>query len=180
MTDESTGSRAPIWLLAAALAGTTVMLSACGSGVGHAAEEPIRAESGLPVIPLTIETADGRTHRYRVEIAATPKQQERGLMFRRSMPADAGMLFPYDPPQLAAFWMANTYIPLDLIFISADGTVGRIAANAVPESRDPIPSGGLVKAVLELNGGEAARIGLSPGDKVGYRLDNRSGSKATN
>jgi uncharacterized membrane protein (UPF0127 family) len=127
------------------------------------AGEPNR---GLRVVPLSIETQDGRTHRYRIELAETPAQQERGMMFRREMAADTGMLFPMRPPRPAAFWMRNTFIPLDIIFIGADGRVRNIAERAKPLSDAPIPSDGPVAAVLELKAGEAARIGLRPGDPV--------------
>lgn len=130
---------------------------------GQAAGEP---NQGLRVVPLAIETRDGRIHRYRIELAETPAQQERGMMFRTEMAADAGMLFPMRPPRLAAFWMRNTFIPLDIIFIGADGRVRNIAERAKPLSETPIPSDGPVAAVLELKGGEAARIGLRPGDRV--------------
>ncbi|MDJ0512757.1 MAG: DUF192 domain-containing protein [Methyloceanibacter sp.] len=109
---------------------------------------------------------DKGAHSYTVEIAETPGEKARGLMFRRSMPQDRGMIFIYDPPQRATMWMRNTYIPLDMIFITEKGTVLRIEANTEPFSTDVIDAGGITKAVLELNAGEAARIGLKPGDHV--------------
>jgi uncharacterized membrane protein (UPF0127 family) len=127
------------------------------------------AQPQLVMVPLTLVTATGR-HSYQVEVAATPDQQEIGLMFRRAMAANHGMIFPFDPPREANFWMENTILPLDLVFIAADRTVHRIAASAKPYSRDIIESGGMVAAVLELGAGEAARIGLRPGDKVDYKL----------
>ena len=87
-------------------------------------------------------------------------------MFRTRMARRAGMLFPMSPPRVAAFWMENTLIPLDIVFIGPDRAVLNVAANAVPKSRDLLGSFGPVGAVLELNAGEAARIGLTPGDKV--------------
>jgi len=116
-------------------------------------------------VPLTIRTATGR-HNFTVEVAATPDEQAMGLMFRRSLAPDKGMIFPYDPPQDVAFWMKNTLIPLDMVFIRADGHVARIAANTVPMSLDPVPAGEPVAAVLEIAGGRAAQIGLKPGDVV--------------
>ena len=77
-------------------------------------------------MPLTIRSATG-THKFNVQVAATPEQQEQGLMFYRSLGPDEGMIFPYDPPQNVAFWMKNTLIPLDMVFIRADGTIARIA-----------------------------------------------------
>ena len=117
-------------------------------------------------MPLTITTAKGDTHRFTVEVARTPEQQARGLMERQSLAPDKGMLFPYEPPQAVAFWMKNTLIPLDIIFISPGGQILRIEANTVPLSEDPVGSGDAVEAVLELAGGRAAELGLAAGDKV--------------
>ena len=123
------------------------------------------AQTGLQQVPLTIHSTTG-DHRFTVEVAATPGQQETGLMFRRSLAGDRGMIFPYDPPQDVAFWMKNTLIPLDMVFIRADGTIARIAANTVPESLEPVPSGEPVAAVLEIRGGRAAELGIREGDRV--------------
>lgn len=112
-----------------------------------------------------LETASG-SHRYSVEIADTDSERARGLMFRRSLPKSGGMIFLYDQPQAIGMWMRNTYIPLDMIFIAAGGTVHRVETNTEPFSTDIIDSGGAVVAVLELNAGEANRIGLKPGDRV--------------
>jgi uncharacterized protein len=122
-----------------------------------------RGESGLETLKIT--TASGE-HAYQVEIAKNEAAREKGLMYRRFMPADRGMLFEFENEEPVAFWMRNTYIPLDMIFIARDGTVKRVAANAEPLTDTPVPSGGPVVGVLELNGGQAARIGLKPGDKV--------------
>ena len=116
-------------------------------------------------MPLTIRTATG-THKFSVEVAATPAEQEKGLMFRRTLAPDRGMIFPYDPSQNVAFWMKNTLIPLDMVFIRSDGHVARIAANTVPMSLEPVPSGEPVAAVLEIAGGRAAQIGMKSGDLV--------------
>jgi uncharacterized membrane protein (UPF0127 family) len=123
------------------------------------------AAQHLAAVPLTIDTAHGRK-RYSVEVARTPEQQEIGLMFRRSMAANHGMIFPMDPPRFASFWMKNTYIPLDLVFIRPDGTISTIAVNCTPLSLSTINSTEPVAAVLELAGGEAQRSGLRPGDRV--------------
>ena len=122
-----------------------------------------RAQGGLE--PLEITTASGQ-HTFQVEIANNEASREKGLMFRRFMPADRGMLFEFEKNEPVAFWMKNTYIPLDMVFIAPDGTVTHIAAKAEPLSEAIVPSGGPCIAVLELNGGVAARIGLAPGDKV--------------
>jgi uncharacterized protein len=114
---------------------------------------------------LQIVTATG-THNFQVEIARDDASRARGLMDRRFMPADHGMLFEFEREEPEAFWMKDTYIPLDMIFISRVGVVTNIAANAEPLSERAIPSGPPCMAVLELNGGAAARIGLKVGDKV--------------
>jgi uncharacterized protein len=114
---------------------------------------------------LVLKTDSGE-HSYSVEVADTDRERARGLMFRRSLPDTSGMIFLYEPPQPVGMWMRNTYIPLDMIFIAADGTVRRVAANTEPFSTDIIASGGPVAAVLELNAGQAARIGVKPGDRV--------------
>ena len=101
-----------------------------------------------------------------MEVAKTPEQQAQGLMFRKSLGADQGMIFPRDPPVDASFWMKNTLIPLDIIFIRSDGTIARIAENTVPMSLDPIPSLEPVAAVLEIAGGRASELGIKPNDKV--------------
>jgi uncharacterized protein len=123
---------------------------------------PARSE-GLEA--LQIVTAAGR-HDFQVEIAKDEASRARGLMDRRFMPADHGMLFEFDREAPEAFWMKDTYIPLDMIFISQAGVVTNIVANAEPLSERAIPSGPPCMAVLELNGGAAARIGLKVGDKV--------------
>ncbi|WP_353859341.1 DUF192 domain-containing protein [Azospirillum formosense] len=115
---------------------------------------------------LTVETAGGGKYRFDIELAETPAQQAQGLMFREKMAADAGMLFIYDRPQPASFWMKNTLIPLDMIFIGADGRIVNIHANAVPQSLDAVNSAGPVKGILEINGGMSARLGIRPGDRV--------------
>lgn len=125
------------------------------------------AQTGLEVAPLTIRSANG-THRFVVEIARTPEQQQIGLMYRRSMRANHGMIFPYDPPQDVAFWMKNTLVPLDMIFIRSNGTIARITT-ARPLDLTPVPGGEPVSAVLEIRGGRAARLGIRPGDKVSWR-----------
>ncbi|MEP6870180.1 MAG: DUF192 domain-containing protein [Novosphingobium sp.] len=121
--------------------------------------------SGLPVIPLTI-MHQGKKHNFRVEVAASEAEQEKGLMFRAQMGADEGMIFPMDPPRHASFWMRNTVISLDIIYIGVDRRVLNIAANAVPYSETPLYSDGRVSAVLELNAGRAKELGVGKGDLV--------------
>jgi uncharacterized membrane protein (UPF0127 family) len=137
----------------AALAALTMLLAA-GTGAEAAVMQP-----------LTIESANG-PHRFNVELAVTPEEMMQGLMFRRSLAPDAGMLFIYETPQRASFWMKNTLIPLDMLFIAPDGRILNIHERAVPQSLEPIPSDGPVRAVLEVNGGTAARLGIKPGDRV--------------
>jgi uncharacterized protein len=114
---------------------------------------------------LEIATSTGR-HAFQVEIADNDASRERGLMDRRYMAPDHGMLFEFDRDEPTSFWMKNTYIPLDMIFIARSGLVTRIVANAEPLSERVIPSGGPCAAVLELSGGVAASIGLKVGDRV--------------
>ena len=116
---------------------------------------------------LVLKTASG-DHSFNIEVMVSDQERALGLMFRRSLPENSGMLFIYDPPQPATMWMKNTLIPLDMVFISADARVHRIEENAEPFSETLIPSDGDIVAVLELNGGEADKIGLKRGDKVIY------------
>jgi len=109
---------------------------------------------------------DGGQSRFTVEIADTPETRARGLMFREELATSAGMLFLFDPPRDVAFWMRNTPLPLDLIFVDERGEVIRVSADAVPFSDDRIPSGGVVRAVLEVNAGLAARFGIAEGDQM--------------
>jgi len=148
--------------LVAGCSGGNVSASASTSGddgAGNAA-----------LVELTIQSRNG-AHVFKVEPARTAAAQERGLMFRRDIPKDGGMLFaPYPPdggaPKPAVFWMKNTPSPLDILFIRPDHTIARIAENTVPFSEAPIASGEPVAAVLEINGGRAGELGINEGDKV--------------
>lgn len=126
------------------------------------------APSGLDLVSLTIESG-GRRHAFTVEMARTGPQQERGLMFRTALGPGAGMLFPFDPPRPASFWMRNTLIPLDMIFIRPDGTIARVAANAVPRSETPVAVDETLTGVLEIRGGRAAELGIRAGDRVTWQ-----------
>ena len=119
----------------------------------------------FPTAELTIVSASG-PHRFTVELATTPVQMEQGLMFRQSLAADAGMLFDYRAPAMAAMWMKNTLIPLDMLFVDERGQIINIHERAVPGSLDPIAAAAPARAVIELNGGTAARLGIRPGDRV--------------
>lgn len=160
------------------LAAVGLSLAACSTQAATdaptaaASQEPgVHPESGLEVIDLTVTSARagaGGPHRFRVEVAATPQQQQRGLMFRTAMGADEGMVFPLAQVRMASFWMRNTVISLDIIFIGPDNRVLNVAANAVPYSEESIPAAGPTKAVLELNAGRAAQLGIAPGDLVAW------------
>lgn len=160
------------------LAPLAVALAACSTQAAsdtvappQTAARSVHPISGLEVVDLTVtSTVEGRdvVHRFRVEVAATPQEQARGLMFRTQMGADEGMIFPLDRVRMASFWMKNTVIPLDIIFIGPDNRIVNIAAMTTPYSEESIPSIAPVKAVLELNGGRAAELGIGPGDLVDW------------
>ncbi len=147
------------------------LLGGCRAEPASNVSQPVPARaapSGLDIVPLTISSGS-RVHRFRVEVARTDEQQEQGLMFRERLGADEGMIFPFSFPRPASFWMRNTLIPLDMLFVREDGTIARIAANTVPLSEEPVNSRGeLVAAVLELRGGRAAELGISEGDRVDW------------
>jgi uncharacterized protein len=119
--------------------------------------------------PLEIATKGG-VHMFAVEMASTPEEQAKGLMFRRHLPEGQGMLFDFHQEQPTSFWMKNTYVPLDMIFIRGDGRILRIAENTVPLSEALVTSGGPVRAVLEVNAGTARKLGIAPGDRVAHRI----------
>jgi uncharacterized membrane protein (UPF0127 family) len=125
--------------------------------------------AGLEQSRVSVTTAGGKKRRFVVEIADTPEQQSYGLMNRQSLEPNRGMIFPYDPPQPVSFWMKNTYIPLDIIFIAPGGRVSRIEENTVPLSLEPVVSTEPVEAVLEIAGGRSAELGIAAGDKVDWR-----------
>jgi uncharacterized membrane protein (UPF0127 family) len=153
------------------MAGLALLLAACSPGAGEAspavdqAAAQVHPVSGLMIIPLTVTHGASR-HSFRVELAASSAEQAKGLMFRTAMGADEGMIFPMNPPRMASFWMKNTVISLDLIFVGTDGRITNIAANAIPYDETPLYSAGLVKGVLELNAGRAAQLGIVAGDVV--------------
>ena len=128
------------------------------------------AQPELPKEKLVIVTRDGVRHEFHVEMALTTDQQTTGLMFRRSVPADGGMLFDWGKSQESSMWMRNTVSPLDMVFINQDGTIRRIAENTVPESTAIIDSRGPVRATLELAAGTAKRLDIRVGDKVEQRV----------
>jgi len=123
--------------------------------------------AGLKTLEIISSTG---VHVFEVEIADTEPAREKGLMFRKDLPDGQGMLFDFQREQDVSFWMKNTYIPLDIIFIRGSGRILRIAANAKPLSTKLIPSEGPVLAVLEVSGGTAHRLGIKPGDRVAFPL----------
>ena len=130
----------------------------------------LAADQKQPTGPLEL-SAGGKTHRFTVELATTPADMARGLMNRRSMGANEGMLFDYrrEMPGIS-FWMKNTFIPLDMLFIKADGTILNIHERAIPQNETPIFAAGPVRLVLELNGGTASRLGIKPGDRIRHAV----------
>lgn len=142
------------------------VLALAGTARAQVNDDPTGPQPKLPTEPLSITSDSGKVYNFTVEIAATPQQQAYGLMFRPSVAPDAGMLFPEVPAAPVQFWMKNTIVPLDIVFIGPDGKIISIAENAIPYSLKPIPSGGAVAATLELQGGITATDGISVGDKV--------------
>ena len=142
------------------------LVPACKGGeAGNAVAAQAAAQA-----TVTVQSGSAK-HVFKVDVARTAAEQQRGLMFRTDIPADGGMLFaPYPAdgggPREASFWMKDTPTPLDIIFIRADGTIAHIAENTVPFSEDQVRSGEPVAAVLEILGGKAAELGISPGDRV--------------
>jgi uncharacterized protein len=129
-----------------ALVCLVLLLSGCSMGA-----------QGLQTSIVTIQQGNTK-HKFTAEVAITPAEQAQGLMNRTDLADDAAMLFPFENPKIASFWMKNTLIPLDMFFIRADGTIDRIAENTIPNSEMPVASGREVSAVLEVKGGTAARL----------------------
>ena len=141
------------------------LLAGLTPAAGQAQAMPIENLDHFPRATLVIQ-ASGHVYHLRAWIADTPARQAQGLMFVRDLPADQGMIFPMRPPQVAKFWMANTYIPLDMLFIAPDGRIEKITANAKPFSLKTISSGAPVEAVIEIRGGEAQRLEIGIGSVV--------------
>jgi len=133
----------------------------------------VAASLARPVGPQTVEIASKTgVHVFAVEIADNDAEREKGLMYRRELPEGQGMLFDFHRDQEVSFWMQNTYIPLDMVFIRSDGRILRIAENTEPLSTRLIPSGGPVRAVLEVIGGTTRKLGIAPGDRVASPIFN--------
>lgn len=151
-------------------------LAACSTQVASeparsetAAQDAVHPVSGLPVIPLTVMSGN-HTHRFAVEVAKKYEDRQRGLMFRTELAPDEGMLFLFERSAILSFWMKNTPLPLDIIFISSDGRIVNIVAKTQPYSLQSVYSDDFANTVLELPGGRAAELGIKAGDKVEYRL----------
>lgn len=127
------------------------------------------AQGSTAIEPLTI-VGRGGTHAFSVEVMRDDAGRSRGLMFRRTMAPESGMLFDFERDAPVAMWMKNTYLPLDMLFIRRDGTIARVAADTEPLSTRVIASGEPVLAVLELNAGTAAKLGIKAGDRVEHAL----------
>ena len=152
-----------VWL-ALVLAVGLAAAGAVAPGPSRAQDRPDFARS-----TVTIETKHGK-HVFKVEMAVTPRELAYGLMFRRKMPLDEGMLLVYDPPEQASIWMKNTILPLDIVFIDPKGRIESIFHGAKPHSLEAMPSKGVVGAVLELNAGVVRILGIEPGDIVRHKL----------
>lgn len=155
----SSAHRRPLQYLGAIIVGALL----CAAGA--AAPASVSFEES----PLTVDAAGGQFE-FLVEMAVSPAQRSQGLMFRESLAEDRGMLFDFGRPQRATMWMRNTYVPLDMLFIDADGQITQIAANTQPLSDAVIASRDPVRAVLELRGGVSAKLGIKAGDRVIHPL----------
>ena len=139
-------------------------LAACASPVG-ADERAEGQPQSLPTERLVVHTARG-PHAFTVQVADSEEEREVGLMFVKRMPADRGMVFEFAQPSEQAFWMRNTFIPLDIVYIGPNGRIVSIARDAKPLDESPLPSNGAAVRVLEINGGLSSRLGIEPGDHV--------------
>ena len=164
---KGSGHSALVWPILLALALTACKAQDAEPAAAASSDAAVHPTSGLRIIPVTITHA-GKAHVFKAELAQSPQDQAKGLMFRTALGPDEAMLFPFDPPKAASFWMRNTVIPLDLVFVAPDGRVTNIAAQAQPYDESKLKSAGVVKAVLEILGGRAKELGVAPGDVVGW------------
>src|SRR5688572_6234044 len=141
-------------------------LAACAQSETQAGDS---GEASVQTEQVTIDTANGPV-RFIVEIADDEQERNRGLMFRESLADDRGMLFHFQEPERASFWMRNTIISLDIIFIGVDGRILNIAERTTPYSEAGIPAAGMTRGVLEIRGGRAAELGIRAGDRVHHRI----------
>jgi uncharacterized membrane protein (UPF0127 family) len=156
-------------IVGAALVGVALVIAACLSIRPGFSVSLVETAQAAALEQLTIRTAD-KPVIFEIEVMRTPDERARGLMFRRYLPDDRGMLFDFAAEEPVAMWMKDTFIPLDMLFIRKNGTIARIAENTEPHSTRTISSGEPVLGVLEINGGLAARLGIKPGDTVIHPL----------
>lgn len=150
-------------------AGALAVLAVLGGCAQSESKAGANAEAAVETEQLTIDTHNGPVS-FAVEIADDDAERNRGLMFRDPLPDDRGMLFHFQEPEHASFWMRNTPSSLDIIFIGVDGRILNIADHTVPYSDAPIPAAGLTRGVLEIRAGRAAELGIRPGDRVRHRI----------
>lgn len=159
-------SRRSVYTIALSLTACTMPANG-GSEVAGCTPGAAAGQSAAEIQQVTLCISSAKTTRaFNVEVAETSAQQDKGLMFRTELADNAGMIFPFPEPRIASFWMKNTVIPLDIIFIRANGTIESIADNTIPYSTIPVEAGEPVVAVLELRGGLAAELGIAAGDTV--------------
>ena len=162
-----TGAATPRSFAALSAAAGLALALLLGAGAARPAAPDPEPLDRLPIAEISVESG-GHSHPFTVWIAATEPRRNQGLMFVPKLPATRGMLFLFDGPQVASFWMKNTLIPLDLLFIAPDGRIIHVVENAVPHSEATIDSMGVVLGVLEVAGGTSRRLGFKPGDRVRY------------
>lgn len=163
-----TAKKATILIVAALAACTVPATGGSNAGGCNAGAAAGQSPTGLTQTTLCI-TSGAKTRSFTVEVADTSMEQAKGLMFRTQLADNAGMIFPFREPRVASFWMKNTVIPLDIIFVRPNGTIESIAENTVPYSTVPVEAGEPVAAVLELRGGLTAELGIGAGDTVRWR-----------
>ena len=154
-------------LLILALLMPSLVLSPVPGGAQPGVDRP---QPRLPEEPMVIVTRDGTRHSFRAEMAVQSADQMIGMMFRTSMAPDDAMIFDWGAPRESSMWMRNTLIPLDMLFVAADGRIHRIHERAVPQSLATIDSRGPVRATIEVAGGTAERLNLRVGDRVLQRI----------
>jgi uncharacterized membrane protein (UPF0127 family) len=148
----------------------TILLMVSFLSISFASEITAPSQKKLPVETILLETANKKTIKFKVEIADDETERRYGLMGRESLGRFKGMLFVFETVSPQAFWMKDTLIPLDILFVDADGKITMIHENAKPEDITPLPSNMPVKAALEIMGGESARLGIKKGDFMHYKL----------
>ncbi len=163
-------SKMKYFLIVAAICIGFIPAYSCAQNTGKESQATITDVAPFEKDTLTIVKADGEEIPLNIELALTPPQQAKGLMFREEMDEDAGMLFVFEGEAERRFWMKNTLIPLDMIFIKDNGVVHHIHENAIPHDPSPVSSNGAVRAVLEINGGTSRKLGLKPGHTIKHAV----------